>query len=165
MKTTIGGDRVWRVTNVEVSVADSALVMSTRPVCRAEEAPLLRRQQPSPDKVEVSQRRRDFEAVQVLGEAAVADLLEAEHPLDHPDGVLDLSAHLRLGAVLRLFQLVDPTFAAVPAVREVLRPWSTGTDRLRLPLITLAAPHPRLAPIQQLRKPIDIAHIPHPAQD
>src|SRR5258708_35404353 len=125
MKTTTGGDRVSSVTNVEVSVADSALIMPTRPVCRSAEPPLLRMQQPSREKVEVSQRRRDFEAVQVLGEAAVADLLEAEHPLDHPDGVLDLSAHLRLGPVLRFFQLVDPTFAAVPAVREVLRPWST----------------------------------------
>jgi hypothetical protein len=27
--------------------------------------------------------------VQVLGQAPVADLLEAEHPLDHPDRVLD----------------------------------------------------------------------------
>jgi len=58
-----------------VAVARSGVVLPNRSVCRSAETSLLRMQQPSPDHVEVSQRRRDFEAVQVLGEAAVADLL------------------------------------------------------------------------------------------
>ena len=88
MGEVIGRDFVSRATEDGVCVADSAFVMPNRAFSRSAETPL----QPSPDRVEISQRGGDFQAVQVLGEATVADLLEPKHPLDHPDRVLNLRA-------------------------------------------------------------------------
>ena len=76
---------------------------------------LLRSQQLSPDRAEVCQRGVDLEPVQVLGEPAVTDFLEAEHPLDHPDRVLDLRADPRLGAVRGFDTLIDPAAGRPPA--------------------------------------------------
>src|SRR5579863_4953942 len=64
--------------------------------------------EPSANHEQIRQRRRDFQAMQVLRQAAVADLLESEDPLDHPDAVLDLRAHSGLVAVLHLHRLIDP---------------------------------------------------------
>src|SRR5215470_13686608 len=102
---------------------------------RSAPTPLLRRQQLPADHVDVGQRSGDLQAMQVLGEAAVADLLEAKHALDHSYRVLHLGAHPRFGLVLRFVHLVHPAAAAVLAVREVLRSWRSGTDHRRLPLI------------------------------
>ena len=77
-------------------------------------------QQSATDQVEIGERCGDLEAVQVLGESAIAHLAEPKHPLDHPDRVLDFGPHLRFGAILRHLDLVEPTSTTVLAVREVL---------------------------------------------
>ena len=51
---------------------------------------VLRMEQPASDDEEVGERRSDFEPMQILRDTAVTNLLKAEDPLDHPDGVLDL---------------------------------------------------------------------------
>src|SRR5205823_13871124 len=141
MKTVIGRDFVSRTTSGAVPPADSAFVMPNRAFFRSAKTPLLRMQQPSAHGIQVGERRRDFQTVQVLGEAPVTDLLEAEYALDHPDRVLDLRANPRLGAVLRLLQLVDPPSAAVLAVGKVLRGRRPGADYGSLRPPTLVAAH------------------------
>src|SRR5579863_7082282 len=91
------------------------------------QTPILRMEQPPPYHEQVCQSRRHLEAVQVLGEAAVAGLTKSEHVLDHPDRVLDFSPHLRFGPVLGFGSLVKPAAPAVLAVREVL-----GSRRSRM---------------------------------
>ena len=95
MKPAIG---VVSSTSDGVSAAAPAFVVSRRTDLRFSSTPLLCMQQPSSHRVEVGQCRSDFQAVQVLGKAAVTDLLEAKHPLDHPDGVLHLSPDARFGS-------------------------------------------------------------------
>jgi len=60
---------------------------------------ILGREQSPSYHVEVGQRCCDLKSMQIFRQAAVADLLEAKHPLDHPDRVLDFGAHPRLGLV------------------------------------------------------------------
>src|SRR5579863_1602954 len=100
MKTVIGGDFVPRTMSSAVSATDSPFAVSNRAISLSAATHLLRMQQSSPHGVEVGQCGCDLQPMQVLGQTAVADLLEAEHSLDHPDGVLDFGAHLRLGPVL-----------------------------------------------------------------
>ena len=69
---------------------------------------------------EVGERAGDDEAMGVLGQPPIADLGEAEDPLDDADAVLDLGPHLRLGAVLRPLGLVHDAAVAIAAVDEIL---------------------------------------------
>jgi hypothetical protein len=62
---------------------------------------LLRRQS-APHHEQVGQSGGGLEAVQIFRQASIADLLEANHPSDHPDRVPDLCAHARFNAVLGL---------------------------------------------------------------
>src|SRR5256884_9891624 len=114
---------------------------------------------------QIRQRGTDFEPVQVLRESAVTHLLEAEDPLDHPNRVLDLRAHPRLGAVPRLDELVDPSAAPVALVGEVPRSRRRLAHRLLLAAIRLIAPHPRLFPMQQVRPRQRVRHVRRRGQD
>ena len=58
--------------------------------------------------------------VQVLRQSPVAHLRELEEPLDHPEGMLGTGVDVRLGAVLRALDLVDPLALAIALIREVL---------------------------------------------
>src|SRR5690606_27170322 len=81
----------------------------------------LRNTQLSPsDHEQVGNASGDLQAVQVLGQPSVSHLLEPEHPLDHPDAVLDLRAHTGLAAVRCTDALIDPAAPAVTLVGEVL---------------------------------------------
>ena len=98
MKTGLGKDLELGSPGGRVWVAGSAFFASKRRISRSPATRLLRMQQSPSDRVQIGERGGDFEAVQVLGEAPVAHLLEAEHPLDHPDRVLDLRSDARLAA-------------------------------------------------------------------
>src|SRR5688500_9572697 len=63
-------------------------------------------QQVRSDDEQIGERAGDEEAMRVLVQAAIAHLLEAEHPLDHPEHVLDFRAYPGLRTVLRPFDLV-----------------------------------------------------------
>jgi len=129
-----------------VSTVGAALFASRSRVSRSAPTTLLRFPQSPPDQVQVGERSGHLQPVQVLRQAPIADFAEAEDVLDHAEDVLDLGAHPRLGAVLRLLTLVNPAVEAVPAIREVLRvrgpcandvgltlmPWSPQT-RVSLP--------------------------------
>src|SRR5580658_7592368 len=67
----------------------------------------LHRQQSSSNHEQVDQGGGDLQAVQVLGQASIAHLLESEYPLDHTEDMFDLGAHTRLCAVLCLLYLID----------------------------------------------------------
>src|SRR2546430_17265514 len=70
---------------------------------------------------QIGERAGDDEAMSVLFEPAIAQLGEAEHPLDDPDRMLDFGPHLRLGAVFRPLDRVHDAAMAVAPVDEVLR--------------------------------------------
>ena len=87
---------------------------------------LVRIRQPSSDHEQVGQGGTELEPVQVLRQAPVTHLLEAEYPFDHADRVLDSGFNPRLGLILEPFDFVEPVPTAVLAVGEVL-----GTRRAR----------------------------------
>src|SRR5579862_4437228 len=149
---------VWRV-EIRVTMPKTCSWSAAALICAASDRPsrcaltrLLRSQQPAPDCVEISKGSGDLQTVQVLGKPAVTDLLEPEHPLDHPDRVLDLRAHARLGAVRGFDLLIDPAAPAVTLIGKVAGSRCHRAHRLLLPAIGLVAPHPSLMPMQQVRQ-------------
>jgi hypothetical protein len=64
----------------------------------------------------------------VLLHPAVAHLGEPEHPLDDPDGVLDLRPHPRLHAVLGPLGLIDDAPTPRAAVGEILLPPARASE-------------------------------------
>ena len=106
-----------------VSRADSTLSASIPCISQSSSTRLLRFQQSSPDDIQVGERSGHFQPVQVLRQSAVAGLAEAKDVLDHAEHVLDLGAHPRLVAILRLLDLIDSAVEAITTVREVLRFW------------------------------------------
>jgi hypothetical protein len=152
MRMRLGTDLQLRSRKERVSVAGSALFASERRIPRSSATPLLRIQQSPADRVQIGERGGAFQAVQALGQAPVADLLEAEHPLDHPDRVLDLRPHARLGAVRGLDRLVDPAAPSIALVGKVPRARRHRAHRVLLSSIRLVAPDPSLVAMQQVRQ-------------
>ena len=72
------------------------------------------------NKKDVGQCRRHEQAVAVLGQTAIAHLLESKHSLDHPDRVLDARADARLRPVLGLDRLINVVIPLALPIREVL---------------------------------------------
>ena len=99
MRMGVSKDFELRASNGHILVAGSVPFTATRRNSRFPETRLLRMQQSPPDHVQIGKCGRDLQAMQVLGNAAVANLLEAEHALDHADRVLDLGSNARLVAV------------------------------------------------------------------
>ena len=114
----------------------------------------LRIQQSPPLQEDVCQGSTHLEPVQVLRQSSIANLLEAKHMLDHPNGMFDFGAHFGLRAVLRFVDLIDPAASSMLAVGEVARSGRSGMDHFSLSLIASITPHPRLAPMQQMRQRI-----------
>src|SRR5437667_3492623 len=146
MKTRLVSDFESRAAKRCAPLAGSAFFASDRRTSHPSATLLLRIQQSSPHHEQIRQRGTDFEPVQVLRESAVTHLLEAEDPLDHPNRVLDLRAHPRLGAVPRLDDLIDPSAAPVALVGEVPRSRRHLAHRVLLSAIRLLAPHPHPVP-------------------
>src|SRR5437763_14278691 len=68
---------------------------------------------------QIGQRAGHEQAMGILLQPAIAHLGKAEHPLDHPDRMLDPGPHFRLGAVFRPLDLIDNTAVAVAAIGEI----------------------------------------------
>ena len=119
----------------------------------------LQGQQTAADHEEVRQRGGGLEAVQVLRQSPVADLLEAEDPLDHPDRVFDLRANTRLVANLGFDALVDPLAATVSAVGAVAGARGDRADDIGMPLVGLIAPDAGLFAAQQMRQSQSVGDI------
>src|SRR6202453_4636777 len=107
-------------------------------------------QQSPANHVQVSQRGRHFEAMPVLIEPSVTNLLESKDSFDDTEHMLHLGANSRLGAVGGLDRFVNASVPAVSSIREVPSTWRRGPDRGALPLIALVAPHPSLFAVQQV---------------
>src|SRR5215469_14135332 len=163
----MGQSTEMRVTkpNAWSSRATALLFASSDRISRSAPTRLLCRQESPADHVEIRQRGGNLQVMQVLGETSITDLLEAKHPLDHPDRVLNLCTHPRFALVLYPVHLIHPAATSVLAVGEVLRSRCSGMDHRRLPLITLITPHARLASVQQIRQSIDIRHVRRRCQD
>src|SRR6185437_17016408 len=78
--------------------------------------------------------------MQILRQATIAHLLEAEHALDDPNAVLNLRAHSGLMAVLRLDRLIDSLSPSVAPVDAVASPRSDGVDNVAVALVGLISP-------------------------
>src|SRR2546429_5657204 len=102
MKTRLVSDFESRTAKRCAPLAGSAFFAADRRTSHPSATLLLRIQQSSPHHEQIRQRGADFEPVQVLRVSTVTHLLEAEDTLGHPNRVLDLRAHPRLGAVPRL---------------------------------------------------------------
>ena len=81
----------------------------------------LRIQQPPARQEQFGQRGGYLQPVQVLRQASVAHLLEAEDPLDHPKHVLNLGADAGLATVGGLDRLIDAFAPSKTLIGEVLR--------------------------------------------
>ena len=122
---TVPGFAVFglKVARHDLSRVSAPILARDSRISRASPTRILRIEQSSSDHVEIRQRRRHLEAVQVLRQAAVPDFAEPKYVLDDAKHVLDLGAHPRLVAVLRLLDLIDSAVEAITTVREVLRFW------------------------------------------
>lgn len=147
--------RVTRHVSAETS-PDGPLERSIRQLPQTR---FLRKQQPASHDKQVGKCRGHFEPVQVLGQAPVANFLEAKDSLDHPNGVLHFGANPRLVAVLRLLNLVDESVAPVSSVGEVFGARRAAADHRRSPLVALIAPDPRLAAVRQVRQRVDVRNM------
>jgi len=55
--------------------------------------------QPAPLHVQIDEREADLQAVEVLGDTAVADFAESEHAFENAERMLNMGSNARLGAV------------------------------------------------------------------
>ena len=108
--------RFW----TSVSAETCALRFCTLPVRRPLSPRPLCIEQRSSHQVQIRQRRRHLQTVQVLRQAPIAHLAEAEDVLDHTEHVLDFGADAQLVSVLRFRDLVD---SALKATSLVTTPW------------------------------------------
>lgn len=86
----------------------------------------------------------------VLGDAAVAHLGEAEHALDHADGVLDAGAYPAACPFDPAIVLAQVPVASAAPLREVARPRCSSLDLLGASDLGRVAPHVRLLAVQEL---------------
>src|SRR5277367_5113822 len=143
----------------QLSAGCSGIFASKHRFSRSSSTRLLWIEQSPSNHVQVGQRRRDLEPVQILRQTPVADLAKAEDVLDHAEYMLDLGSHSRLVAVLRLLDLVDLPAKAIALVSEVLGSRCMPVNEVRMTLIPLVAPDPRLGAVQQVGQRVAVLHI------
>jgi hypothetical protein len=91
-----------------------------------------------------------LEAMPILIEPAVTDLLKAEDSFDDPEHVLHLGANLRLGAIGGFNLFINSSIPTLPSIREVPRSRSRCPDRGALPLITLVTRYAHLFAMKKM---------------
>src|SRR5919108_3375624 len=121
-----------------------------RATSRSASTRILRIQQAPSVHEDVCEGSARFEPVQVLVQTSVSNLLEAKHPLDHADRMLDLRPHARLGAVASFDRLIDAITPPIALIGEVLRARRRLAHLLFLSPISLISPHPGLLAVQQM---------------
>src|SRR5580700_3329765 len=142
MRTSERSGFASRLRDRQLFRSESAVLASISGISRVPSTRLLRSEQLRSDHVQIGERRRDFQPVQVLGQAPVSHLAEAEDILHHAEHMLDLGAYPRLVAVLRLIDLIDPAVEAIPFVREVLGARCPFVDDGALATVSLVTPNP-----------------------
>ena len=53
----------------------------------------------APLHIKIDERKADLQTVEVLGDTAIADFAESEDAFENTEGMLDVSADARLGAI------------------------------------------------------------------
>ena len=53
----------------------------------------------APFHIKIDERKADLQTVEVLGDTAIADFAESEDAFENTEGMLDVSADARLGAI------------------------------------------------------------------
>jgi hypothetical protein len=134
-----------------VSAATRAVRVCSLPLRQPSPTRPLRIEQPSSHQIQIRQCRSHFQAVQVLIQAPIAHLLEAEYSLDHPDRVLHLGTHMRFAAVDRFDALVHSISPSIALVGEVTRSRGGFAHRRLVATVGLIAPNPSLLAMQQVR--------------
>ena len=81
----------------------------------------------------VGQCASDKQAMEVLVQAAIAHLGEAEHPLDDADRMFNPGPHFGLSAVFRPFEVIHDAAVAISAIGEVLGLWCVLPNHRALP--------------------------------
>ena len=94
----------------------------------------------------------------ILGDASVPHLVEAEHPLQDAEGMLDLGPYTRLTAVFLFLQLVHIVLELRALTGHVLGLRRDLFDRLCPPMIATVAPHLALLPMEQLGQHMAVGH-------
>src|SRR5215831_19909304 len=135
-----------------LSSAAALICASPDRFSRSAPTPLLCRQQPPSDHIEIGQRGAHLQPVQVLRQSPIANLLKAKHPLDDADGVLNLGPNPGLGPIPRLDPFIDPLAPAVTLVGEIPCSRCRRTYRISLAAIGLIAPDTCLLAMQQVRQ-------------
>src|SRR5262249_2027245 len=116
-------------------------------------------QQLTPSNEQIGETTCNARSMGVLRQPPVPDLGEAEHPLDHPDAMLDLGTYAGLPAVLSPLHLIDHATMAVASVGEVSGAGRMFADHSLLAAIRLISVDPRLLAVQQLAQHVRIVHI------
>src|SRR5436853_4097147 len=116
-------------------------------------------QQPASNHEQVHQRASHLQAVQVLRQPPIANLRKSKQPFDHPEGVLNSGADLRLCPVLGPLGLIDPTIPAVALIDEVLRLRGALANHIPLASVCLIAVHSSLFSMQQVRQRQGVGHV------
>jgi hypothetical protein len=98
--------------------------------------------------VEVDQREAGAQLMMVLGDAAVADLVEAEDALEDAEGMFYFRSDSGLGRVLPLGFFIDIVLIFRPTAGHVMGMRGGLADRCVLTLIAAIAPHLALLAVQ-----------------
>src|SRR6202167_1870774 len=152
MRTSFGSDFDRRLRSGPVLVASSRMFASKRRISRSAATPLLRIEQSPTNHVQIGERGRHFEAVQILCQTAVANLTEAQDVLDHTEYVLHLGSHSGFVAVLGFLGLIDLPMEAIALICEVLGSRRMPADEVRLALIALGSPESSFSGVQPTRE-------------
>src|SRR5690606_19041594 len=142
-----------------------ALNAVRRPSCTRRYAPgarsfsSARPQQVLPSAEQVCQRARHLQSMQVLGQSAIANLVEAEQTLDHIEAVFDLGAHLRLGPITTALLLTQWVIGRRVLLRKVTRMSGALANHFALTAIGRVAPHPTLFSMQQVGQCLAVVYV------
>jgi len=104
------------------------------------------------------QRASHLHAVKVFRQTPIPNLRESKQAFDHPEGVFNSRADLRLGPVLAPPGLIDLTVVAVALIDKVLRP-RPFADHVPLAAVRLISVHPSLFSVQQVRQRQGVGNI------
>ena len=117
------------------------------------------RHQVTPSDEQIGETTGDPRSMGVLRQPPVANLGEAEHPLDHPDAVLDLGKYAGLPPIPATLHLIDHATMAVAFAGEIPGARRMLAHHSLLAAIRLIPINLRLLAVQQLAQYARIVHV------
>src|SRR5438876_3967617 len=123
---------------------------------RSASTPLLRRQQATPDHVEIGQCEHGKQTRRILCQPAVAHLAETPEALDHVESVLATCTDPRAQAVEPTLVLAQGYMAIGTAVDAIADPALAGRLPMSLAPVGLVSVHHPLCAMQQMHHLADV---------